>query len=159
MAYTATDRSAAAGTASAGVGLGPAPGLERPASLGHALRGLWTDTRGLVREHAALAVLEAQRAGMHLAYVLASVLVVSVLAVTAWLAIVTALIVWLAGEDVPWPGVLLIAAFLNLLGAAIIGWWARRQLTDKPFAATLRQLSADRQEISVTGNHAYTSRP
>jgi uncharacterized membrane protein YqjE len=158
MAYTAMGRDAAAGPHAAQAALGPAAtGVERQASLGNALRGLWTDARGLVRDHAILAVLEAQRAGMLLAYVLASVLVVSVLAVTAWLAIVTAIIVWLAGEDVPWPGVLLIAAFLNLLGAAAVGWWARRQLTDKPFAATLRQLSADRQQISATENHAHTT--
>jgi uncharacterized membrane protein YqjE len=128
-------------------------------SLGETLRTLWLDARGLVKEHAILAVLEAQRAGMHLAFVVGAVLVVSVLAVTAWLALVTAVIVWLAGEDVPWPGVLLIAALLNLVGAAAVGWWAKRQIGEKPFAATLRQLSADRQEISMTGNHAHTPRP
>jgi uncharacterized membrane protein YqjE len=128
-------------------------------SLGEALRALWMDTRGLVREHAILFVLEAQRAGMHLAYLLAAVLVASVLAVTAWLAIVVAIIVWLASEDVPWPGVLLIAAFLNLLAAAAVAWWARKQVGEKPFSATLRQLSADRHEITVSGNHAHTTRP
>jgi uncharacterized membrane protein YqjE len=131
---------------------------ERQASLASTLRGLWTDARGLVREHALLAVLEAQRAGMHLAFVLASVLVVAVLAVTAWLAIITALIVWLAAEDVSWPAVLLIAALLNLGGAAVVGLWARRQIAEKPFAATLRQISANRHELSVTGNHAHTTR-
>jgi uncharacterized membrane protein YqjE len=131
---------------------------EARASLGSSLRELWIDARGLFREHTTLFVLEAQRAGMQLAFVLAAVLVVSVLAVTAWLAMVTALIVWLAGEDVPWPGVLLIGAFLNLLGAAAVGWWAQRQLlSEKPFAASLRQMSADRHEISVTGNHAHTA--
>jgi uncharacterized membrane protein YqjE len=131
----------------------------REQSLGETLRTLWLDARGLLREHAILAVLEAQRAGMHLAFVVGAVLVVSVLAVTAWLALVTAVIVWLAGADVPWPGVLLIAALLNLVAAAAVGWWARHQIGEKPFSATLRQLSADRQEISVTGNHAHTPRP
>jgi uncharacterized membrane protein YqjE len=128
-------------------------------TLGAALRALWLDARGLVRDHAILAVLEAQRAGMHLAFLLGAVLVTSVLLVTAWLAIVVALIVWLASEDVPWPGVLLIAAFINLLAAAAIGWWARRQVGEKPFAATLRQLSADRQRLSVSGNDADSARP
>jgi uncharacterized membrane protein YqjE len=131
---------------------------ESQASLAATLRALWSDARGLMREHATLAVLEAQRAGMHLAFVLASVLVVAVLTITAWLAIVTAVIVWLAAEDVSWPAVLLIAALLNLLGAAAVGLWARRQIVEKPFAATLRQLSASRQELSVTGNHAHTTR-
>ena len=151
MAPTTAGRSVAAPHEPA-----PAAGASQ-ARLGQSLRTLWLDLRGLVREHAILAVLEAQRAGMHLAFVLGAVLVVSVLVVTAWLAIVTALIVWLASEDVPWPGVLLIAAFINLIGAALAAWWARSQLGEKPFAATLRQLSADRQELSVTGNHAHTA--
>lgn len=128
-------------------------------TFGDTLRGLWTDARGLVREHAILLVLEAQRAGMHLAFMLGAVLVAAVLVVTAWLAIVVAIIVWLAGEDVPWPGVLLIAALLNLVAAAAVAWWARQQIGEKPFSATLRQLSADRHEITVTGNHAHTTRP
>lgn len=140
-----------------GIDAGGMSGVRAEASLGATVRSLWLDARGLVREHAVLAVLEAQRAGMHLAFVLAAVLVVSVLAVTAWLAVVTAIIVWLASEAVPWPGVLLIAAFLNLLGAAVVAWWAARQIGEKPFAATLRQLSADRREITVTRDHAHTT--
>jgi uncharacterized membrane protein YqjE len=156
MAHDATERPAL--HASDAYGMEGRLAAERQASLASTLRGLWTDARGLVREHALLAVLEAQRAGMHLAFVLASVLVVAVLAVTAWLAIITALIVWLAAEDVSWPAVLLIAALLNLGGAAVVGLWARRQIAEKPFAATLRQISANRHEISVTGNHAHTTR-
>jgi uncharacterized membrane protein YqjE len=144
-----------------GYGLGatrPAS-VAREAPLGTAVRGLWTEFRGLVREHAVLAVLEAQRAGLHLAYIVAAVLVVTVLVVTAWLAGVTALAMWLLRSDVPWPGVLVLAAVLNLVGAGLVAWWAKRQMTEMPFSATLRQLSADRSEITSTGNHAQATRP
>jgi uncharacterized membrane protein YqjE len=156
MAGAAMDRAGSAGADAVPLRGASVSGYS---SLGEALRALWTDARGLAREHAILLVLEAQRAGMHLAYMLAAVLVASVLVVTAWLAIVVAIIVWLVSEEVPWPGVLLIAAFLNLMAAALVAWWARQQVGEKPFSATLRQLSADRHELTVTGNHAHTSRP
>ncbi|MCW5621916.1 MAG: phage holin family protein [Burkholderiales bacterium] len=119
-------------------------------SLRTALRGAWSELRCVVREHAFLAVLEAQRAGLHLTYALASVLVVSVLLVTAWLAVVTAAVIWLTAH-VTWPVILLVAAILNLVGAALVAWWAKRQLTEMPFSATLRQLAAGREEITTTG--------
>jgi uncharacterized membrane protein YqjE len=124
------------------------------ATLGAALRGVWDEFRGLVREHAVLAVLEAQRAGLSFAYLIAAVLVISVLAVTAWLAVVTALILWLAGSGVPWPWVLLIGALLNVLGAVVIALWARKQALHMPFSATLRQFSADRSELAAGGQDA-----
>ena len=145
-----------------GYGLGTVrrtPVAVRDGPLSVALHGLWADLRGLVREHAVLAVLEAQRAGLHLAYVVAAVLVVTVLVVTAWLAGVTAVAMWLLRADVPWPGVLLLAALINLVGAGLVAWWAKRQMTEMPFSATLRQLSADRNEITSSSEHAQATRP
>jgi uncharacterized membrane protein YqjE len=124
------------------------------ATLGAALSGVWNEFRGLVREHAVLAVLEAQRAGLNFAYLIAAVLVISVLAVTAWLAVVTALILWLAGSGVSWPWVLLIGALLNVLGAVAIALWVRKQALHTPFSATLRQFSADRSELAAGGQDA-----
>lgn len=127
--------------------------------LGAALRGVWTQFREVVREHAVLAVLEAQRAGMHLVYLVAAVLVVSVLVVSTWLCGVTALVIWLAGNNIPWPGLLLLAALLNLLAGAAVVFWAKGRVTEVPFSATLRQLSAERQEISARSGHAQVTRP
>jgi len=110
------------------------------------LRSSWADLRAMVREHLYLAVLEAQRAGLHLTYILAAVLIVSVLVVTAWLALITGLVVWLTAH-VSWPWILLLAAVANLLGAALVTWWAKRKLMHLPFSATLRQLAAGRGEI------------
>lgn len=126
------------------------------ASVGNALRGVWTEFRFMAREHAYLAVLEAQRAGLHLAYVLGAVLVVSVLLVTAWLALVTALIVWMT-DHLSWPAILAIVAVINLVGAAGVGWWVRRLYVELPFSATLRQLAAGRREITTRPAHAQSS--
>jgi uncharacterized membrane protein YqjE len=131
----------------------------RDGSLGATLRGVWSELRSVAREHAMLAVLEAQRAGFNLAYLLAGVLVVSVLGVTAWLALITAGVMWMVQREAPWPGVLLLAALLNLAGAAFIAFWLKRQVSEMPFAATLRQFSAHREEISTSGSHAQATRP
>lgn len=128
-------------------------------SLNQSVQGVWHEVRSIVREHAVLGVLEAQRAGLHLAYILAAVLVVSVLGVTAWLAVVTAIVAWLARENVSWPLVFLLAAALNVIAGAAVAWWVKRQLTEMPFAATLRQLSADRHDITMSPSHAQTQRP
>jgi len=109
-------------------------------------RSSWSDLRAMVREHLYLAVLEAQRAGLNLTYILAAVLVVSVLLVTAWLALVTGLVVWLTAH-ISWPWILLLAAAVNVVGAALVAWWAKRRLLHVPFSATLRQLAAGRREI------------
>lgn len=139
-------------------GTAPLPAPDGEGSLNRAVQGVWHEMRAIVREHAVLGVLEAQRAGLQLAYVLAAVLVVSVLGVTAWLAIVSAIVAWLARESVSWPLVFLAAAALNIVAAVAVAWWGKRQITEMPFAATLRQLSADRHDITMGTTHAQTQR-
>lgn len=139
-------------------GIAPLPAPDGAGSLNRAVQGVWQEMRAIVREHAVLGVLEAQRAGLQLAYVLGAVLVVSVLGVTAWLAIVTAIVAWLARESVSWPLAFLIAAGLNIVAAAIVAWWGKQQMTELPFAATLRQLSADRHDITMGTAHAQAPR-
>lgn len=131
---------------------------EGEGSLNRAVHSAWYEIRAIVREHAVLGVLEAQRAGLQLAYVLAAVLVVSVLGVTAWLAVVIAIMAWLARESVSWPLVFLAAAVLNLVAAALVVWWGKQQLTERPFSATLRQLSADRHDINMGTPNAQAHR-
>jgi uncharacterized membrane protein YqjE len=62
--------------------------------------------------------------------------------VTAWLAGVTAVVVWLLGAGVSWPVALIIAGLLNLVGAALVAWRMHAVIDEMPFAATLRQLKA-----------------
>jgi uncharacterized membrane protein YqjE len=99
-------------------------------------------------DYAELATLEARRAAMQLALVVSIGLAVTVLVVTAWLALVVSAMTWVLGEGVSWATALAIAAGLNLVGAALLGWYTRALLKDLPFSATLRQLRGERPSTS-----------
>jgi hypothetical protein len=117
----------------------------RPAGLGlgDLLGRLLGEARQLVADYSLLAVLDARRAAVQLAWLLSSGLVVAVLVVTAWLALVVAGIAWLLAERVSWPAALAIGATLNVAGAAALLWWMRHLLVEKPFTALLRQLRGE----------------
>ena len=93
--------------------------------------------------YALLAVLDMRRAAVQLAWLVGAGIVVTVLVVTAWLASVVALAVWLLGQGMSWPGVLVIAATLNVIAAGLVLWRMRNVFEIAPFAATLRQLKVD----------------
>ena len=99
--------------------------------------------RRLATNYALLGVLDARRAAMQFAWLIAAGILVSVLVVTAWLAGVVALAVWLFGQGLSWPAVLSIAAGLNLLGAALVGLKVKHVFDQKPFSALLRQIKAE----------------
>lgn len=119
------------------VGADRSPGLAALAAL-----LLWHG-RALAADYALLAVLDARRAAIALAWLLSGGLMVAVLAATAWLALVTGAIVWLLDGGASWPAALGIAALFNLGAAGAIALWMRRLSTELPFAATLRQLKGD----------------
>jgi uncharacterized membrane protein YqjE len=96
-----------------------------------------------VQDHALLAVLEVQRAGISLVKMIAAAIIISILAVTTWLALVAACIVWAIGEGADWALAIFIAAIVNLLVAAGVAFWAKKQVPDLLFAATLRQFRKD----------------
>ena len=93
--------------------------------------------------YATLAVLDVRRAAVQLAWLVAGGIFISVLVVTAWLAIVVAIAVALLGAGMSWPGVLLVAAGLNLVGAVLFGLRLKAVFKHVPFEATLRQIKSD----------------
>jgi uncharacterized membrane protein YqjE len=103
----------------------------------------WTNVKGLVQDHALLAVLELQRAGISLVKMVAAGIVISILGVSAWMGLVGAAVVWAVGAGANWGLALLIAALANIVIAVGVGFWARSQIPDLLFAATLRQLRKD----------------
>ena len=94
-------------------------------------------------DHLELAMLEAQRAGIGLAKMLCAAVVVSILLVSAWLALLASGIVWATAEGVSWSGALAIAALLNLIAAGALVLWMRGHTSELLFTATLRQLRRD----------------
>jgi uncharacterized membrane protein YqjE len=115
----------------------------RAAGLGDLLGRLLGEARQLVADYSLLAVLDGRRAAMQLAWLLSSGLVVAVLLVTAWLALVVALMVWLFEERMSWPAAIAIAGVLNIAGAAALLFWMRSLVVEKPFTALLRQLKGE----------------
>src|SRR5256885_16943359 len=98
----------------------------RQAGLGDLLSHLFAETRHLVTDYAELAVLDARRAAVTLAWLLGAVLVVAVLVVTAWMGGVAALIVWAFEEGISWGLSIAVAAIINLIAAGAIVWWMKR---------------------------------
>jgi uncharacterized membrane protein YqjE len=103
----------------------------------------WTNIRALVQDHALLAVLEVQRAGISLVKMVAAGIVISILVVSAWMGLVAAAVVWAIGEGANWALAILIAALVNIGVAIGLAFWAKKQVPDLLFAATLRQLRKD----------------
>ena len=111
----------------------------------------WTNLKALVQDHALLAVLEVQRAGISLVKMVAAGIIISILIVSAWMALVTAAVIWAVGAGASLGLAMLIAALVNIVVAVPIGFWARTQVPDLLFAATLRQL---RQDKPTESEHA-----
>jgi hypothetical protein len=94
----------------------------------------------LASDHLELAALEAQRAAIGLTKMLSAAVVVSILVVSAWLALVAGGIVWVTTAGVGWGAALVIGSALNLVLAAALVYWMRHQTQELLFAASLRQL-------------------
>ena len=113
------------------------------ASTSSKLSLAWTNMKGLVQNHALLAVLELQRAGISLVKMVAAGIIISILVVSAWMALVAAAVVWAVGAGANWGLAILIAALANIGIAVALAFWAKSQVPDLLFAATLRQLRKD----------------
>ena len=103
----------------------------------------WANLKALAQDHALLAVLEIQRAGVSFVKMIIAGIVISILVVSAWMALVAAAIAFAVGQGANWAVAILIAAFVNLAVAAGLALWAKRQIPDLLFAATVRQLRRD----------------
>lgn len=104
---------------------------------------LFRQARRLASDYAQLAVLDACEAGIQLALLLSVVVCVAVLATTAWLALVVAVVVWMLDAGTSWPLALVAAAGFNIVAGALLLLWLRLRMKEWPFAATLRQLRGD----------------
>ena len=117
--------------------------IPTPPSLALRVRALLRDVRDLTCDHLELAALEARRAGSGFARMVCAAVVISILLVTAWLALLAGAIVWATSAGVAWPGALAIAALVNVVLGIVLALWMRKQAGELLFAATLRQLRRD----------------
>lgn len=121
-------------------GVQPRP---RAPTLGEVVARLLAETRSLVADYAELAVLDARRAAIRLAWLLGAVLIAAVLVVTTWMALVAAGVVFVIGHGASWVTALIVAAVINVVGAGLLGWWMLALIKELPFTALLRQLRGD----------------
>jgi uncharacterized membrane protein YqjE len=98
------------------------------------------DARGLIADHLELAALEAQRAAGGFVRMLIAAIVATILLVGAWVTGVVAIASWATRAGISLSATLLAAAAVNVVIAAILFVWLRRQLPELLFASTLRQL-------------------
>ena len=115
-------------------------------SLAHRITALVRDAGYLVRDHLELAALDAHKAAVGLTKLLTAAVIISILVVTAWITFVASAIVWAADQGISWPVALVIAGVTNLIVAAGLGFWARSQVGEIAFAATLRQIRRTAEE-------------
>jgi hypothetical protein len=119
------------------------PPRARPPGLGEVIGRLLAESRSLVADYTELAVLDARRAAIRLAWTLGCVLVAAVLIVTTWMALVAAGVVLMLGQGASWVTALIVAAVLNVVGAGALAWWTLALIKELPFTALLRQLRGD----------------
>ena len=136
-AYRATSAAADAGLR------GSPPPETQDTSFLEPIERTFGSLKRLATNYALLGVLDARRAAMQFAWLIGAGILITVLVVTAWLAGVVALAVWLFGKGMSWPAVLGIAALLNLVGAAVVGLKVKHVFEQKPFSALLRQIKAE----------------
>lgn len=103
---------------------------------------VFSTLKRMAGDYAQLAVMDVRRASIQLAWLVGAGILITVLVVTAWLAGVVAVAVWLLGEGMSWPAVLAVAAVLNLVAAALVMWRVKGVFQHAPFSATLKQLKA-----------------
>ena len=111
----------------------------------------FANLKALVQDHALLAVLEVQRAGISLVKMIVAGIVISILVVSAWMGIVAAIVGWAIGEGANWALAILVAAIVNIVVAVALAFWAKKQVPDLLFAATARQL---RKDVPKENEHA-----
>lgn len=99
------------------------------------LREAW----GLVHDHGLLVALELQRAGRNLTRMVFGGVIAAVLMVTAWLALVAALMFWLIESDVRWAQAFLAVGLIHSVVSAALLVWIRSLGRVALFSALLRQ--------------------
>jgi hypothetical protein len=101
----------------------------------------------LAVDYALLVVLEARSAAIRFAWSLAAALGAAVLVASAWLALVAGGVIWLVGTGASVPAALAVAALVNVAVAALLVRWIKSNMSELPFAATLRQLRGEPPEL------------
>ncbi|MGQ3051534.1 MAG: phage holin family protein [Roseateles sp.] len=125
---------------------GPPPGTPGPdaypvpASLLAQLQALWRELPGLVSDRVELLSLELKRAVRALAQIVALLVAVGILGVTAWLLLWAGVIRLLVDAGLPMAGALLLSVVVNVLAVVLVLQRVRSLLPKLSLPATRRHL-------------------
>ena len=123
---------------------GTAPTADAPANAGlidNAV-ALWGDLQAVAHDHLALAALEAKRAGQSLVAIVVYGVVIAILAVTAWIGIVAAGVLWLVQLGLNASLAVLIGVVVNLAGVFGLVLLIKQASHALQFPATVNALKA-----------------
>jgi uncharacterized membrane protein YqjE len=127
-------------------GIGPVPpGSTTTGDPGllEIVQTLWNDLRGLAFDHLQLAALETQRAGKSLVNMVIYAVAAALLLVSAWLALLGAIVAGLIVMGLNASVALLLVAASNIIAAFVLYRLIRRSSEFLRFPATLRSLKSD----------------
>lgn len=111
------------------------------------LSGAFASARWLLSNILDLFTLEARRAGLTLALMLACGAIGAILVVAAWLGLMAALALWAVALGISWEATLAAVTIANLAVAGALFWLCVRMSRDLFFSATRRQLRPNRLEL------------
>ena len=106
---------------------------------------LWSDLQSVVHDHLELAALEAKRAGQNLVAIVVYGVVIAILAVTAWMGLVTAGVLGLIQLGLNASLAVLIGVVVNLAGAFGLVLLIKQASHALRFPATVRALKPRKQ--------------
>lgn len=118
--------------------MAPAP---RAGSVVQAFSATLASARATLADFLELVALEARRAGLALAWMLAFGVGIAICAVTAWLGLMVALVLWAVSLGLPAIAAVLALVLLNLTAAAALTWACVGLTRDLMFGATRRQIA------------------
>ena len=111
------------------------------------LSGALAGARGLLSDILDLFTLEARRAGLTLALMVACGALGAILAAAAWLGLMAALALWAVAAGITWQAAVAAVAFANLAVAGALFWLCARVSRSLLFSGTRRQLRSQRLEL------------
>ena len=111
------------------------------------LSGSFASARGLLSSILDLFTLEARRAGLTLALMLACGALAAILVAAAWLGLMAAVVLWAVSLGSSWQAALAATALANVALAAALYWLCSSVSRDLLFARTRRQLRPKRLEL------------
>jgi len=124
-------------------------GAERAESFVDALQSLLRELPGLISDRVELFALELGRAGSALAHIVAWVVAIAILGITAWLALWAGVVIALVGLGLHWALALLPVLLINLGAIAFAVSRVKQLVTRLSLPATRRHLTMQARAAPV----------